>query len=306
MTGAIAASGITDASTSAPMTIEQHWRELVTAALLGTDRRDPPAPIGPLVDLVADTARSAPSERMLAHVAACTAVRRAGVTPAPAASPLAPPPADGRPPCTPEASSRWHHITSSWPVLEDEWLLTVIGAGWRAAPELAPAMLRRHRSDVQRRARVMAAIGPLGPWLVEHLPDLAPPTAGRGRRSSAPAADAPREGLAELPELPIPTEWSGLLNAPGAESGGRLAVALEGGALGPAHRAVLINLVARLRADALVDLATVIDAVDPAAPGYGLATMLSDLAVTRRRMLDELAPPGTTITSRQLGPAGSS
>jgi hypothetical protein len=85
-----------------------------------------------------------------------------------------------------------------------------------------------------------------------------------------------------------------------------LAVALEGGALGPAHRAVLINLVARLRADALVDLAAVIDAVDPAAPGYGLATMLSDLAVTRRRMLDELAPPGTTITSRQLGPAGSS
>jgi hypothetical protein len=85
-----------------------------------------------------------------------------------------------------------------------------------------------------------------------------------------------------------------------------LAVALEGGALGPAHRAVLINLVARLRADALVDLATVIDAVDPAAPGYGLATMLSDLAVTRRRMLDELAPPGTTITSRQPGPAGSS
>ncbi len=65
------------------VSMQEHWQQLVTAALLGTDRRDPPDPPGPLADLVADTARSSPSERMLAQVAACTAVRRAGVVPGP-------------------------------------------------------------------------------------------------------------------------------------------------------------------------------------------------------------------------------
>jgi hypothetical protein len=53
---------------------------------------------------------------------------------------------------------------------------------------------------------------------------------------------------------------------------------------------VLVNLLARVRADALAELAEVLEAVDPASPGYGLATVLADLAVTRRRMLDELTP----------------
>ena len=51
---------------------------------------------------------------------------------------------------------------------------------------------------------------------------------------------------------------------------------------------MLVNLLARLNADALGDLAEVLDAVDPASSGYGLATVLSDLATTRRRMLAEL------------------
>ncbi|MDX2381205.1 MAG: hypothetical protein QNM02_15765 [Acidimicrobiia bacterium] len=269
-------------------TMDEHWDELVTAALLGTDRRDPPAPIGPLADLVADTARIAPSERMLAHVAACTAIRRAGVLPASPAPGLAPPDADERPACPAAAVERWHHIVASWPVLEDEWLLTLIRAGWRAAPELAPAMLRRHRSDQRRLAVATAAIGPLASWLVEQLPEFAAPST-RGRRGRATAADL-TETLGELPQLPIPVELHSLLAASGAESGGAVALGLERGTLGPAHRGVLVNLLARLRPDALGDLADVIDAVDPASSGYGLATVLTDLATTRRRMLSELAP----------------
>ena len=92
-------------------TMEAHWRALVTAALLGTDRREPPLPVGPLEDLVADTARAAPSEQMLAHVAACTAVRRAGVLPGPVVDPLAPPDEDPRPVCVPAATERWRHIS---------------------------------------------------------------------------------------------------------------------------------------------------------------------------------------------------
>ena len=52
---------------------------------------------------------------------------------------------------------------------------------------------------------------------------------------------------------------------------------------------MLINLLARVRADALLDIADILGAVDSMSPGYGLATVLADLATTRHRMLDELS-----------------
>ncbi len=269
------------AETGAPIvTVEAHWRELVTTALLGTDRRPPPEPEGPLAELVADTARAAPSERMLALVAACTAVRRAGVLPGPPLGRLVPPEPDERPVCVPAAVARWHHITRSWPVLEDEWFLTLVSNGWRAAPELVPAMLARHRGDAVRRTRAMVAAGALGGWLVEHVPELAP---------RVQLAAASPDSIAEVPPLPIPPDLAELLDRPGHESAAALVAGLEGGAWGPPHRAVLINLVARIRPDALAEIGIALAAVDPAAPGHGLAGLLADLAVTRQRMLDELS-----------------
>ena len=272
---------MSDAATTHGPTVEQHWNDLVTAALLGTDRRDPPPPIDPLADLVDDTARAEPSQRMLAHVAACTAVRRAGVLPGPPVAPLMPPPPDERPPCPVAAVRRWHHITRSWPVLEDEWTLELIGARWRAAPELVPAMLARHRSDPVRRARALAAAGPLGPWLIELLPGLA---ATFRRRAVSP------ESVVELPELPIPPDLAELLEAPAADVARTIGVALERSTFGPSHRAVLVNLVARMPAIGLGAFADVLATVDPITPGHAIANALVDLAATRRRMLDELAP----------------
>ena len=151
------------------VTVEELWTELVTTSLLGTDRRDPPEPGGMIGDVVADTARVDPSARMLAAVAACTAVRRAGVRPADPVDPLAPPPPDDRPECIPAAVDRWHHVTTSWPVLEDEWMLTLVGQGWRLA------------------ARTRAAGAPPPPT----GPD--PPNAGDGRcRPARRVADRPR------------------------------------------------------------------------------------------------------------------
>lgn len=272
-------TGTGSTGTGSTGTVEAHWQDLVTAALLGTDRRDPPEPSGPLAELVADTVRAAPSERMLAQIAACTVVRRAGVLPGPLLAGLATPAPDDRPSCRPAAVERWHHITTSWPVLEDEWSLTLISNGWRIAPELAPAMLLRHRADPIRRTRTMVGAGATGRWLVEHMPELA----AKHRH-----ADVSPETLAELPDLPIPPELAELLDVSGAQCGGVLAAAIEGGALGPPHKAVLVNLVARVRPDALADIADVLDAVDSMSPGHGLATVLADLATTRRRMLDEL------------------
>jgi len=262
-------------------TMHDHWRELVTVAMLGTDRRDPPQPVGPLADLVADTVRAAPSERMLAQVAACVAVRRAGVLPGPPIDRLAGPAADDRPLCVPAAVDRWHHITVSWPVLEDEWMLTLISNGWRLPPELVAPVLRRHRRDPVRRTRAEVACGPMAPWLADQLPELAAPA-----NQVAPSP----ESIGELPELPIPPDMAELLTASGEESGQTLRSGIESGQLGPSHRAVLVNLLARARPDALPALAQTLETVDQTSPGHGLAIVLADLARTRHQMLDELTP----------------
>ena len=277
-------AGPPEPTTPEPTTPEpamaEHWNDLVTVALLGTDRRDPPTPPGALADLVADTARSSPSERMLAQVAAATAVRRAGILPGPALDELAVPEGDDRLPCTPAAVDRWHHITASWPVLEDEWLLTLIRNGWRIAPELLPAMLLRHRNDAVRRTRVMVGVGNAGRWLVGHLPYL---------EARHPNATVTPEALAELPDLPIAPELAQMLDWPGSEIAGVVGQSIESAALGQSHKPMLVNLVARIRLDALIDFADGMDSVDSTASGHGLATVLGDLATTRHRMLDELA-----------------
>jgi hypothetical protein len=254
-----------------------HWSELVTTAMLGTDRRDPPEPEGALADLVEDALRTTPSERMLAQVAAATAIRRAGVVAAAAVDGLQPPADDDRPVIVPAAVERWHHIVVSWPVLEDEWMITVVVNGWRVAPELVPDLLRRHRSDPVRRARAEVAIGPLASWLVAHLPDLA----SRAVRPSP-------ESIGELPDLPMPLELEALLAAPSRQVASTIAAGVDDGRFAHAHRAVLVNLLARVRPDSLPDVARSLDAIESTSTGYGLASVLADLAHTRRRMLDEL------------------
>jgi hypothetical protein len=273
----------TQAGRGGRVTESEHWRELLATAMLGTDRRNPPEPTGLIADLVDDTVRSTPSERMLAQVAATVAVRRAGVLPGPPRPPIAGPDPDDRPVCVPAAADRWHHVVSSWPVLEDEWLSTLIVNGWRVPPELVPELLARHRTDPVRRARAELACGPLAGWLVGHLPELA----ARGAASSQP--DPSAEDIAELPTLPIPPDLEPLLLADGGVVAGQLAPAIDSGTLVHAHRAVLINLLARMRSDALGEVATALEAVEGTSIGFPLASVLADLARTRQRMLDELS-----------------
>jgi len=274
---------MTDSATKAPVDVRASWDELVAVAMLGTDRRNPPEPAGVIADVVDDTVRCTPSERMLAQVAATVAVRRAGVLPGPARPPVAGTDVDDRPVCVPAAAERWHHVISSWPVLEDEWMLTLLTNGWRVPPDLVPELLTRHRSDPNRRAHAELACGPLAGWLVGHLPELA----ARGAANTQP--DPSADDIAELPLLPIPPDLEPLLFADGDQAARQLAAAIDSGTLVHAHRAVLINLVARMRADSLGAVGTALEAIDGSSPGYGLASVVADLARTRERMLDELS-----------------
>ena len=276
-------TGTANCDNDADADLRTSWDALVAVAMLGTDRRNPPEPTGLIADVVDDTVRPTPSERMLAQVATTVAVRRAGVLPGPARPVVAGPDVDDRPICVPAATQRWHHVISSWPVLEDEWMLTLLTSGRRVPADLVPELLTRHRSDPVRRARAELACGPLAGWLVGHLPELA----ARGAASTQP--DPSADHIAELPSLPIPPELEPLLFADGAHVALQLGRAIDSGTLVHAHRAVLINLVARMRPDALGAVATALETVDGTSIGFPLASVLADLARTRERMLDELS-----------------
>ncbi len=255
-------------------TLGEYWVDLVTVALLGTDRRDPPRPpTGPIADLVADSVRPDGAARMLAAVAAVAAARRAAFVPLAAADALAAPEHDDRPWCSPAAVTTWRLVADEWPVLEDEWVLTLIQQGLRLPPDALVGLLRRHRGDAVRQARVAIAGGSLTQWIVEHMPT---PAATTGRTVAA-------ETVASLPELPVSPEFAGLLVADAHTFVAGLVPGFAAGIYGAPHRAVLVNLVARCRPAVLLDAA---DALDRTHVGQALA--LADLARLRHRMLTEL------------------
>ena len=266
---------------TAAISMQDHWDQLVAVAMLGTDRRNPPDAPEPIADVVDDTVRERPSERMLAQVAATVTARRAGVMPGPPMRTLFPPPADERPRIADAAVERWYHVTTSWPVLEDEWLVVVVSGGRRLPPDLVPDVLVRYRTDPVRRAQAVLACGRLANWLVELLPEL----------SGSEGTPVDEDALGGLPDLPIPSDLVMLLGATGPEIGSVLSAAIEAGDLVHAHRSVLINLLARVRPDVLADVERALGAIAPTSPGFALASVLADLAGTRRRMLDELAAP---------------
>jgi hypothetical protein len=215
---------------------------------------------------------------MLAAVSAGAVARRAGFVARPACDRLAPPEPDPRPVCPAAAAATWKYVVTEWPVLEDEWVLTVIDRGLRLPPDVVVALLARHRTDATRLARTAIASGPVARWVTEHVPELAPRTAAR--------VDA--ETVMSLPQLAVPPELAGLLGADAHTFSSTLAPAFGSGRFGAAHRAVLVNLVARCRPEVLADAAAALGAVDPMSPSAGLALSLADLARTRHRMLGEL------------------
>ncbi len=257
--------------------LDGYWRELVTAALLGTDRRPPPEPLaGAIADVIADAVRPDDASRMLATVAAVAAARRAAFVAGPPADRLQPPVVDPRPWCSAVAVATWRTVVAEWSVLEDEWVLTVIEQGCRVPPDVLADLLFRHRADAVRRARVAIAAGPLAEWLADHVPVLA----------SAARGTVPVDAVTMLPELPVPPELAELLTADAHTFVGRLLAGFDAGVYGPAHRAVLVNLLARCRPAVLLDAADALDRTH-----VGLAMALADLARLRHRMLTELGVP---------------
>jgi hypothetical protein len=255
--------------------LDTHWRELVTAALLGTERRTPPhPPIAPVAEVVDDSVLADDAARMLATVSTVIAARRAAFVPLPSADRLQPPGSGDQRPMTPAAASEtWRTVVAEWPVLEDEWMLTVIGHGYRLAPDVLVEALMRHRADPVRRARAAIAGGSISAWLIDHVEGLA---AGSGRTASA-------EAVTSLPDLAIPPDLAELVTVDAHSFAGRLVPRFQTGEFGSAHRAVLTNLFARCRPEVLLDAAEPLESL-----GTTLTLPFAELCRLRHTMLEQL------------------
>ena len=118
---------------------------------------------------------------------------------------------------------------AEWPVLEDEWVLTVIQRGLRPSPDVLVALLARHRTDATRLARAAVAGGPVTRWVTEHVPELAPRTYAR--------VDA--DAVLSVPPLAVPPELADLLGADAHTFASTLGRAFDAGRFGtvPPRRA---------------------------------------------------------------------
>jgi hypothetical protein len=133
------------------------WRELVSTALLGTERRDTIA-AAPL-----DVTRQTPEEELLARAAATAVYSRAGARPQSAATPLPAAPAETLPRCSPGAALRLSMIVDGdFGGVLDEWLELARARGVRAPEELLPALFAHAPG---RQEAILAAAGERGRWL---------------------------------------------------------------------------------------------------------------------------------------------
>jgi hypothetical protein len=145
------------------------WEELVTTALLGTDRRTPARPA---------TGRAAPVA-LLDAAAVETVRRRAGIRPVRAAAGPAPVAPDERPPLPPAAVRRLATLLADRPgtgggrrgaapdlvELLPQWLASANAHGYAAPPQSLPALLDAARGRTDLRPAVLAFAGERALWL---------------------------------------------------------------------------------------------------------------------------------------------
>ncbi|MFD0211462.1 DUF5691 domain-containing protein [Streptomyces hirsutus] len=176
------ASGVSNASISSGSSgssgspLPDVWEDLVTTALLGTDRRTPAG---------SASGASAPAA-LLDAAAVATLRRRAGLRPARAAEHPRPAPEDPRPELPPAAARRLTMLLTdrsgasgggrrgAAPDLLEllpQWLAAANAHGFAAPPPALPALLDAARGRTDLRPAVLRFAGPRGLWLARLNPD---------------------------------------------------------------------------------------------------------------------------------------
>ncbi|MEU2792808.1 DUF5691 domain-containing protein [Streptomyces sp. NPDC007100] len=176
---------------------EPSWEELVSAALLGTERRTPPV-----------TAREGQSAAaaLLDAAAVSTVRRRAALRPAPARERPVPAPPDPRPPLPPAARRRLAllladrdgtaggHRRGTAPDLTEllpQWLTAAARYGYRAPEALLPALLDAARARTDLRPAALGFAGPRALWLARFNDEWKFALRGIGSAAALPGSDDP-------------------------------------------------------------------------------------------------------------------
>jgi hypothetical protein len=143
------------------------WTELVSAALVGTERRAFVADPAVGVDTGVDPAQALLQQAALAAIPALT-----GSQPAPYEGPLPEPaPADDRPLLPAASRLRLRAVVDVCPKYLGEWLAAVRAAGYRVPSDAMPSLLNSGRSDVSVRGDLAEVLGARGHWLARQNPD---------------------------------------------------------------------------------------------------------------------------------------
>ncbi len=148
------------------------WNDLVTTALLGTERspQTPPAPAA--LDGVLSAIQPLPREEaFLTTAGAYAAWRQAGHKPAQlsTSTPVAEP--EDLPPISVESAAHLRQMLAGhFQIVLPEWLRAVADAGRRVPFELLPAMLDRARQDRDLRPLITATGGKRAAWLSTRNP----------------------------------------------------------------------------------------------------------------------------------------
>jgi len=178
------------------------WGDLVTTALLGTDRR--PLPPELLGEVGVSSPGRDPADVLLSAAARYRAVARAS---APlercAAPPVAPPPDL---PDAPGAAQELLHRLLAKPLAElvNAWLAAATARAVRAAPEhwsdLAALAATRPEYD---RGLLARALGRQGSWFVDQNPDWHALAAALRRELTAAPGSGPPPAAGALPAVPV-------------------------------------------------------------------------------------------------------
>ncbi|AFZ67722.1 DUF5691 domain-containing protein [Deinococcus peraridilitoris] len=143
------------------------WTELVTAALIGTERQAKIPEAGLLKLQALD-----PESKVLGQAAALGLQRRAGgQVETTARTPLPSSPPEERPAVDEHAARRLGQILVAHPTLLPEWLLLAARTGRRAPHGALPALLDAGRQSRALRPLVLPLLGGRGAWLAQHNRD---------------------------------------------------------------------------------------------------------------------------------------
>ncbi|MFJ1644491.1 DUF5691 domain-containing protein [Streptomyces sp. NPDC088258] len=222
-TGTSTASGTTTAD--ATETATTLWEKLVVSALLGTDRRTPPADL--------PGGKDAPVA-LLDAAALHTVRRRAGLMLPSAARPPEVAPRDDRRPLPEAAGRRLGHLLADRSAhsgggrrgaapdlgeLLPQWLAAANAQGYRAPAAALPALLDAARARTDLRPHALTFAGPRGLWLAGLNPEWKFALRGTpGHSALPPARDT--EAVRRLWEEGLFAERIALLSAVRAEDAG--------------------------------------------------------------------------------------